>query len=158
MPNNEYNLYDNKGIALDVVLIQTNTTQDVFYPLVPVEDGTSYIDTYVIQPRRFSVIMLCSYDIFTVLEKYKINGETVALDTGTKYHNNLLIESLPEENTSDVYGQLIVNIQLLQYFTTSTVFSKKPPRLAGASGQVTADVGKPAEKDVPIGIITSLFR
>ena len=152
-----YFLYNKDGFPFECVLLESSCVQDVFYPLVPVENGTFYIDTWVIQPRIATVTILCDYNVFLELEGHKEKGYPLALDMATKFYDNLYIESMPEENTPDVAGQLIVNIKLIQYFTTNTVFSKKVPVLKGASNQPTKQVGKPAETK-PKGIITAGIR
>lgn len=150
-------LYSENNIPIDCVVISVESNRPISYPLIPLESGTTIVDTYIIQPREINVVIQCTPDVLLSLQEQIYAGKSFSIDTRTTHYDNLYASSVPEVNDDSVYGDLHVPISFIQVMSSTTFVSGKVMGSAkGVANQATAKTGNVTPQK-PKSLLFDLF-
>lgn len=151
-------LYSENNIPIDCIIISIESNRPINYPLIPLESGTTIVDTYVIQPREINITIQCTPDVLLSLQEQIYAGKSFSIDTRTTFYDNLYANSIPEVNDDSIYGDLHVPISFIQVMHSTTFVAGKVMGSAkGKANQATARTGN-ATPQPPKSAINDLAR
>ncbi len=99
----------------------------------PLEDGSTVADHRVFLPVEIEMTMLVPIEIFQRLRAIYRQTETVTIQTNSGSYDNMIIETLPHDETPDAFDMLPVAAKFREVQFVAAQFQALPPKSVGKS-------------------------
>jgi len=137
-------LYDAFRTPVECIIISSKMGNIVEYPIIPLEDGTTILDTWVIHNTRVTLDIICPIPSYSKLKNLRDKGKPFSLDMDSGQVQNLYISEMNEVNDASIVGELRLIIELIQYFRAigkATPVIIAPQASEGGSKEAPVDNG-----------------
>lgn len=126
--------YNYKQVFQDARIIKATLSQDSQVMKHPLENGANVIDHRIILPREIELSIILTpktyRDTYNLINDFFYNAKilSVQMRTGSVY--NMIISSMPHEETTDVYDTVTIALKLTEILiaNTQTSTTKVNPR------------------------------
>lgn len=112
----------------------------------PLETGGTVSDHRVFQPVEIEMTVVVPFADFPRLQAIYRQTETVAVRTNVGTFDNMIIETLPHDETPDVFDKVAVAMKLREVQFVEAQFQALPPRAVGGRGNRNASTVKRGEQ------------
>ena len=151
----EYSIY----IGLNRLnnIIGLNCQEEVLYPTHPLEDGTVFSDTSIIQPLMYNIDLLVTEGEYDTLRVAKKERQEIILFEGETYVDRLYISRINRDIGSDTVGRYPVYLALVEIFTVKSLFSEKKIIPSNKGNADTVKKGEVQGEAPPKSLAQSIF-
>jgi hypothetical protein len=121
-----------RPLVPDGVPIKAMVTQPSKVMEHPLEDGATVADHRVFQPVEIELSMVAPLESYQQLFSLYRQTQTLVVRTKVGTFENMIIETLPHDETPDVYDKVAIAIKLREVQFVETQFQALPPRAVGS--------------------------
>lgn len=111
----------------------------------PLENGASVADHRVFLPVEIELVMLVPVEDYQKIQALYRQSETVTVRTNAGTYDNMTLEVLPHDETTDAFGQIAASLRLREVQFVETQFQALPPKAVG-KGNRNASTTKRGEQ------------
>lgn len=97
----------------------------------PLEDGSSVADHRVFLPVEIELVMLVPVEDYQKIQALYRQSETVTVRTNAGTYDNMTLEVLPHDETTDAFGQIAASLRLREVQFVETQFQALPSSAVG---------------------------
>ena len=97
----------------------------------PLENGASVADHRVFLPVEIELVMLVPVKDYQKIQALYRQSETVTVRTNAGTYDNMTLEVLPHDETTDAFGQIAASLRLREVQFVETQFQALPPKAVG---------------------------
>lgn len=108
----------------------------------PLETGATVADHRVFQPVEIELTLVIPFVNFQRLRAIHKQAETITVRTNAGTFENMVIETLPHDETTDVFDKIATAVKLREVVFVDTQFQALPPKAAGGKGNRNTSTAK----------------
>lgn len=120
-----------RPLVPDGVPIKATVTQPSKVMEHPLEDGATVADHRVFQPVEIELSMVAPLESYQQLLAIYRQTQTLVVRTKVGTFPDMIIETLPHDETPDVFDKVAIAIKLREVQFVETQFQALPPRAVG---------------------------
>lgn len=120
----------------------------------PLETGSTVVDHRIITPKEIELSCILSSeeyaDVYQVIKNIWLNGDTLTVQTRTDSYENMIIESIPHEEKSDMMDGITLAMKLREVkYVTPEFTERKIPVVAAPKNNKTTNRGEQRPQETP---------